>query len=326
MSDPIRFAVVGAGIMGTNHVRVARQLPGVELVAVVDHDIERARAAARAGGERACDTVAELFGAVDAAVIAVPTAFHLDAALALAEHGVHLLVEKPLAPSVEDAQRIVDAAAANGIVLAVGHIERFNAAVAELPRLLHDPIHIEASRISPYSPRVADGVIFDLMIHDIDIVCSLAGPDAVATKVTGVARTTKGGTEDLASVTVEFSTGLTATFNTSRLGQQKIRTIEITQADSVVIADLVRQDVTIHRMNHSEYLSDEGTRYRQASVIEIPFLETRGEPLALELSHFVDCIRTGQAPRVDGAAGIRAIELAQRATDAVRVAATADLR
>ena len=240
MSDPVRIAVVGAGIMGTNHVRVARQLPGVELVAVVDHDLERAEAAARAGGELAFRSVSDLFDIIDAVVIAVPTAYHAGAAIALAEHHVHLLVEKPLAPSVQEAQRIVDAATANGVVLAVGHIERFNAAVAELPRLLNAPIHIEASRISPYSPRVADGVIFDLMIHDIDIVCSLAGPDAVATKVTGVARTTKGSTEDLASVTVEFSTGLTATFNTSRLGQQKIRTIEITQAESVIVADLVR--------------------------------------------------------------------------------------
>ena len=210
---------------------------------------------------------------------------------------------------VDDAQRIVDAAHAHSVVLAVGHIERFNAAVAELPRPLDRPIHIEASRISPYSARVPDGVIFDLMIHDLDIVCSLAGPDAEVSRISGIARSMKGATEDIASVIVEFSTGLTATFNTSRLGQQKIRTIEITQAESVVIADLVRQDVTIHRMNHSEYLSDEGTRYRQASVIEIPFLETRGEPLA-ELAHFIDCIRNGTTPRVDGAAGIRAVDLA----------------
>ena len=119
-------------------------------------------------------------------------------------------------------------------------------------------------------------------------------------------------------MTVEFSTGLTAAFNTSRLGQQKIRTIEITQAESVVIADLVRQDVTVHRMSRHEYLSDEGTRYRQSSVVEIPFLETRGEPLALELQHFVDCIRTGDTPRVDGPTGARSVALALLARSAVR--------
>jgi len=311
------MAVVGAGIMGTNHARVAKLLPGVELVAVADPDLAKARAAAGTLGARAVASVGELAGELDAAIIAVPTALHVDTALALIDDGVHVLVEKPLAANAADARKIVDAAAARGLVLAVGHIERFNAAVAELGRLLDHPIHIEASRISPYSSRIADGVIFDLMIHDIDIVCSLAGPDARAVNVSGVARATKGQTEDVASVTVQFSTGLTAAFNTSRLGQQKIRTIEITQAESTVMADLVRQDITVHRMSHHEYLTDQGARYRQSSVIEIPFLESRGEPLALELAHFVECIRTGASPRVDGAAGIRAIELAQWATEAV---------
>ena len=127
----------------------------------------------------------------------------------------------------------------------------------------------------------------------------------------------KGETEDLASVTMRFSTGLTATFNTSRLGQQKVRTIEITQADSVIVADLVRQDITIHRMSRHEYLSDEGSRYRQSSVVEIPFLESRGEPLALELQHFVECVRTGTPPRVDGSVGIRALALAELAESVV---------
>ena len=317
MTTPIRMAVVGAGIMGTNHARVAKLLPGVELVAVADPDLAKARAAAGTLGARAVASVGELAGELDAAIIAVPTALHVDTALALIDDGVHVLVEKPLAANAADARKIVDAAAARGLVLAVGHIERFNAAVAELGRLLDHPIHIEASRISPYSSRIADGVIFDLMIHDIDIVCSLAGPDARAVNVSGVARATKGQTEDVASVTVQFSTGLTAAFNTSRLGQQKIRTIEITQAESTVMADLVRQDITVHRMSHHEYLTDQGARYRQSSVIEIPFLESRGEPLALELAHFVECIRTGASPRVDGAAGIRAIELAQWATEAV---------
>ncbi len=319
MSAPIRLAVVGAGIMGTNHARVARRLPAFELVAVVDPDETRASAVAGAGVQ-SCASIDGIVGGIDAAVIAVPTKFHVETAVELARRGVHLLVEKPLAPSVAEAQQIIDAAAAAGVVLTVGHIERFNAAVVELPRLLDDPIHIEASRISPYSPRIADGVIFDLMIHDIDIVCSLAGAGAEVTKVSGVARAMRSATEDIASVTMQFSTGLTAAFNTSRLGQQKIRTIEITQTESTVQADLVRQDVTVHRMTHHEYLSDQGTRYRQSSVVEIPFLESRGEPLALELEHFGECIRSGAAPRVSGLDGLRAIEVAVRATAAVRSA------
>jgi predicted dehydrogenase len=222
-----------------------------------------------------------------------------------------------LAEDVTAAQQIVKACAASGVVLAVGHVERFNAAVAELPRFLEEPIHVEATRVSPYSARVPDGVIFDLMIHDLDIVAALAGDDATVVDASGVARAVKGETEDLASVTMRFSTGLTATFNTSRLGQQKVRTIEITQADSVIVADLVRQDIVIHRMTRHEYLSDEGSRYRQSSVVEIPFLETRGEPLALELQHFVECIRTGASPRVDGTVGVRALALAALADSVV---------
>jgi len=317
VSDPVRLAVIGAGIMGTNHARVANSLPSIDLVAVVDTDRARAAAAAAASGARVATAVDEVLGDIEAAVIAVPTRFHLETAQQLMDAGVHVLVEKPLARDTEEATRLVEASEAAGVILAVGHIERFNAAVAELPRLLEDPIHIEASRISPYSARVADGVIFDLMIHDLDVVSALAGEGAEPVDVSGIARAVKGDTEDLASVTIRFSTGLTATINTSRLGQQKIRLLEITQAESMVVADLVRQDITVHRMSRHEYLSDEGTRYRQSSVIEIPFLETRGEPLALELLHFVDCIRTGTSPRVDGRAGVRAIRLAEMARAAV---------
>ena len=174
MSAPLKVAVVGTGIMGSNHVRVMSQLPDVELVAVVDADLDRAKAASLKSGARACASINDLPDDVEAAVVAVPTALHLDTALALVARGINVLVEKPLAATVADAQRIIDAASAAGVVLAVGHVERFNPAVAELTSLVTDPIHISASRISPYSPRISDGVVFDLMIHDIDIVCSLA--------------------------------------------------------------------------------------------------------------------------------------------------------
>lgn len=311
MSGTIRVAVIGAGIMGTNHARVARSLPGIELVAVVDADPERAKAAVGPSEARALTDLTEL-PELDLAVVSVPTAHHLAVASYLAERGVHLLVEKPLAGSIAEATKIVEVAAAHGVLLAVGHIERFNSAVIELPRLLDAPRHIRAARISPYSPRISDGVIHDLMIHDLDIVLSLAGPCASVTHVGGIARRDRSPSDDLANVTVLFSTGLTAMFETSRLGQQKVRTIEVVQDDNVVMADLVRQDITVHRMSRDEYLTDEGTRYRQSSVIEIPFLESRGEPLALEVAHVAECVRRGEPPRVTGEQGLRAIELADR--------------
>jgi predicted dehydrogenase len=136
--------------------------------------------------------------------------------------------------------------------------------------------------------------------------------------VSGISQAVRGHTEDLACATVRFSTGLTATFNTSRLGQQKVRKIEVTQSESVLIADLLRQDVTVHRMTRQEYLSDEGTRYRQSSIVEMPFIEIRGEPLLMEQQHFIDCIRNGTTPRVDGTAGVNAIRLATRVQAVVR--------
>ena len=322
MTDPVRLAVVGAGSMGANHARIARQLPGVTLVAVVDQDLDRARAAAQSASVEVVRSVEELTVDVDAAVVAVPTSEHVAVSRELAKRGVHLMVEKPLAGTVSEAEELIAAAQAAGVILAVGHVERFNPVVAELPSLVSDPIHFEASRISPYTARIGDGVIFDLMIHDIDIVCSLVAPGAQVTEVAGVAQAIKGPSDDLASVTMVFSSGQTAAFNTSRLGQTKTRRLEITQADSVISVDLLRQDITISRMSKHEYLSDEGHRmYRQSSVVEIPFLDTRGEPLERELAHFIDCIRGGTQPRVDGAAGLRAVALAQRAIEVVHMSA-----
>lgn len=318
MSEPIRLAVIGAGNMGANHARLAQQLPGMRLAAIVDQDRGRARAAAKSPSVEIVGSIDELTVDIDAAVVAVPTPAHLPVARELARRGMHVLVEKPLAASVAEAEDLVAAAQAAGVVLAVGHVERFNPAVAELPRFLDQPLHFEASRISPFTARIGDGVIFDLMIHDMDIVCSLVTPGAEVVAVGGVAQAVKGATEDLATVTMAFSSGETATFNTSRLGQTKIRTLEITQADSAVAVDLIRQDITISRMSRHEYLADEGTRrHRQSNVVEIPFLETRGEPLARELAHFVECARLGTRPLVDGAAGARAVGLAQRALRAV---------
>ena len=303
--------------MGTNHARVSRQLRHAELVAVVDRDIERATAAAAPSGVRATTSLTDVLPEIDIAVVAVPTKFHVETAEQLAAAGISMLMEKPLAETSSEAKRIVEVCAEHGVTLAVGHIERFNAAVNELPSLLDRPIHIEAARVSPYSSRIPDGVIFDLMIHDLDIVQWLAGPDAKPVAVSGAARVVHGTTEDLATASVTFSTGLTARFTTSRLGQQKVRSLDITQAESVISADLLRQDITIHRMTHHEYLTDEGTRYRQSSVVEIPFIEQRGEPLLRELQHFIDCTRDGTPPLVGPEDGMRAIELAELVTAAV---------
>lgn len=306
----LKLAIVGAGVMGANHARVARAVPGVEIAYVVDPELARAERAAASSGARATTDLGEVLGKVDAAVVASPSSFHEEHGLALIGNGVHVLVEKPIAISVEAGRRLVDAAAAAGVVLQVGHVERFNPAVLELDRLAGDIVHMEASRIGPYSSRVEIGVVLDLMIHDLDIVLSLSGSDAA--DVFATAQRTRSATEDLVSAVVTFENGVSASLTASRIGQNKIRTLSLTREKDFVSVDLLRQDVTIHRVDHSEYLSDEGTRYRQTGVVELPFLEHRGEPLFLEISHFLDAVRSGSEPRVSGLDGLRALDLAMR--------------
>ena len=314
-NTPVKLAVVGAGNMGANHIRIADQLPEVELVAVVDEDVKRAQSLTSNRDVRAVASVDDLGDDLEAAIVAVPTSHHLSTAESLIRRGVHVLVEKPLAGSIAIAEEILALATEHGVRLAVGHVERFNPSILELPRYMESPIHLEASRVSPFTSRINDGVIFDLMIHDFDIVCSLLDPDAEVTGISGVSRSVKGTTEDLASVSLSFSTGETASFRTSRLGQSKVRTLEVTQPQSSVFVDLLRQDITISRLSSHEYFSDDGVvLHRQANVVERPLLPVRGEPLALEILDFVESVRDKREPRVGGLAGLRAVSIAERAT------------
>lgn len=306
----LKFAIVGAGVMGTNHARIARSLPGVEVAYVVDADPSRAERAAAVCGAQPTSNLADVLGKVDCAVVASPSSLHEDHGLQLLEHGTHVLVEKPIATTREEAQHLIDAAAAKDLVLQVGHVERFNPAVLELDRHTRDIVHIDAARISPYSTRVEVGVVLDLMIHDLDIVLSLAGGEPA--EVFATSQRTRSATEDLVSALIRFDNGITAALTASRIGQNKIRTVSVTRATDFVHVDLLRQDVTIQRVDHSEYLSDEGTRYRQTGVVELPFLEHRGEPLYLELAHFAEAVREGRQPRVTGRDGLRALELAMQ--------------
>jgi predicted dehydrogenase len=305
-----KLAIVGAGIMGSNHARVATQLPGVMVSHVVDSDRQRGEALARSVDACFETNVEALLGKVDAAVVAVPTPLHLSVGLELIEAGVHVLMEKPIADRVEAAEQLVAAAHRAGVCLMVGHIERFNPAIFELQSIVTSPIHVEATRVSAFTDRVLDGVIRDLMIHDLDLTLAIMGSEP--TTVSAVAQRVRSDSEDLASALLGFASGTTASLTASRVGQQKIRRVHVTQLDSYVEADLVRQDVSIHRVQHAEFLTNEGRRYSQAGVVEIPYLRHRGEPLSLELSHFVDCIRGDARPRVSGEDGLRALRLAER--------------
>ncbi len=312
----LRLAIVGAGIMGANHGRVAMGLRDAEVSVIVDPDPIRGAALAEATGANYEPTLDGAAGRYDAAVLALPTALHAEVGIRLLEAGVPTLVEKPLAATVEKARALVDAAQAGDTMLMVGHVERFNPAVLELDNIVEDVIHIDARRISPYSNRIREGVILDLMIHDLDIVSSLV--QSPVCSVQAVARATRSETEDLASALLLFANGATATITASRIGQNKIRELTVTSAESSVSVDLVRQNVAVNTMRHDEFVLASGASYRQSGMIQIPFLEHHGEPLYLELKHFVECVLKGEEPRVTGRQGLLAIELALR----IRSAAT----
>jgi predicted dehydrogenase len=301
------LAVIGAGIMGTNHARIAASHPRVALRAVCDGDRLRADAVAQAHNASAFTSLSDLPSSIEAAVVATPTPTHAPIVIELLERGIHVLVEKPIAATVEEAVKMVEAAERTGLVLAVGHVERFNPVVLQLEGLVSDPLHFDAARISPYSGRVRDGVVLDLMIHDLDIVEMLAASFVRA--IDGKAQRIHSDTEDLACALLEFESGATATITASRAGQNKIRRLEITQPANFLTVDLLRQDIQINRVAHEEFVSGVGARYRQQGIVEIPFIEARGEPLFLEMDDFVAAIADSRSPRVTGRGGLRALEL-----------------
>jgi predicted dehydrogenase len=259
-------------------------------------------------------SIDELPDDVQAVVIATPTETHEALGLALLDRGVDLLIEKPFASSSAEARRLLDAAEGSDQILMVGHIERFNPAFVELQRFLDEPLHLEFTRVGPFSPRVGTDVVLDLMIHDLDLALAMAGSPVASMSATG--RIVMGDTLDLAAALLVFENGLTTTLTASRVAQIKVRKIDVTQRESFASADLVRQDVTINRLSHSEFLAEGVPVYRQSGLVEIPFVEQRGEPLAVELRHFLRCVRDRTRPVVGAPEALVALELAIAVRDA----------
>ena len=299
---PLRMAVVGVGHLGRHHLRILSSMPGVALAAAVDLRLDRAQPAEAAGG-RALTDFHDLFGLVDAAVVAVPTADHLAVAVPLLERGIHVLVEKPIAASTAEADRIVAAARASGATLAVGHSERFNPAIrAALPEL-RTPRFIEVHRLSEFPERSLDiDVIFDVMIHDLDIVSAVDSSEVVSVEAIGVPVLTP--RVDIANVRLRFASGCIANLTASRISRDKVRKVRFFQPDMYVSVDYAAHEVEIWRLTPRP-----GQR---PAIVGGPVEVSKDEPLVLELRDFVDAVRTGRPPTVTGDAGRRALALAER--------------
>jgi len=310
MEQTLRGAVFGAGNMGRHHIRIMDAHPDIELVGIVDPDTKRARQHPSAAHTPIYGSVEEL-PQIDLAVVAIPTPYHLETGLALLERGIHILIEKPLAGNPIDARALVDAADAANAVLATGHVERFNPAVNMLARLIDEPLFISIERLSPYTPRIQDSVIFDLTIHDIDLACWLAGgyPTEIAASGTAVFSETI----DAASSVLKFPNGCVVTLQTSRITNDKIRRISVSEKDRFIVADTLNQSIDVRKQARVSYQAkgDEIT-FEQSSIIESLAIDKSGEPLRKELDDFLQAIKTGSTPTVDGKAGLAAVELAQQ--------------
>lgn len=310
--DPVPVAVVGGGNMGANHIRVYDELPEAKLVAVVETDPDRAQEITDEYGVPVFDRVADLDRA-RAVTVAVPSQFHREVAEECAAMGLDLLVEKPLALSVEDAKAIVASANDHDVILQVGHIERFNPAVQTLEDILENQkvIAVEAHRLGPFNEHLsAESVVFDLMIHDIDVVTSLVSTGLSQTSALGTAPRSE--EVDHAVALFKFEDGVLATTTASHVTHGKIRTMTVTTENAYISLNYQKQDVIVQRrgVEQTEPLLNQ-SGYRTETVTENPYIKTR-EPLKVELHHFLSCCRDRTEPRVDGRDGIRAVELAGR--------------
>jgi predicted dehydrogenase len=306
---PLRVAVVGVGYLGRHHARILSSLDGVELAGVVDRNGPRARDIARTHGTQAFATVEALPADLDAVTIAAPTEAHHALARPFLERGLGVLVEKPIARTLDEADDLLAAAAASGATLAAGHTERYNPAVTAALPLVHNPGFVEVHRLGTFPERSLDiDVVFDLMIHDLDILLAAVGSEVVRVEAVGVAVLT--GRIDIANARLTFASGCIANVTASRISRDRVRKVRFFQPDAYLSIDYALQEVeryTLARHRSGPLPAIEGGKL----AIE------REEPLAVELRDFVRAVRTRTAPRVTGADGRRALALAQRITGAI---------
>lgn len=310
--EPIRIGVIGVGNMGQHHTRVLSLLKDVELVGISDLNVERGLDTASKYRARFFEDYRDLIPHVEAVCIAVPTRLHYAVGMTCLQAGVHVLIEKPIAASISEAESLVNAAAESQRILQVGHIERFNPAFQELSKVLktEELLALEAHRMSPYSHRANDvSVVLDLMIHDIDLLLELAGAPVTRLTASG-SHAADSGYLDYVTATLGFANGIVATLTASKVTHRKIRRLVAHCRNSLTEADFLNNEILIHRQTTANCLADYGqVLYRQDGLIEKVYTSNI-EPLNAELEHFVNCVRGGEQPSVGGVQALKALRLA----------------
>jgi predicted dehydrogenase len=301
MSSPIRAGVVGVGSIGKNHARIYSDLPGVEFSAILDTNAETAKVISDKYGAKTVTELSEFAALVDVATVATPTPNHYEIGKFLLNEDKHLLIEKPITETPEQAEELVKLAKERAVILQVGHVERFNPILSALESRLTRPRFIEAHRLSTYPFRSVEiGVILDLMIHDLEIILHLVRSPVKSIDAVGVPVLSKG--EDIANARIRFQNGCVANVTASRISPEKMRKIRVFQEDAYLSLDYQNQSAELYRLVN-------GTITREPVEVD------KDEPLKRELQSFVECARRGIQPVVSGAEAAAALALAIEITE-----------
>ncbi len=307
---PLRTAVIGAGVQGQRHAEKLAALPASQLVAVVDIDVERANTVAANLGTEAVADYRDLIGHIDAVALSTPTSTHFEIASTLLENGIHLLLEKPITTTLDEARDLVRLAEDNGIVLQVGHLERFNPAVVALTQHVRQPQFIESTRIAPYRPRALDvSVVLDLMIHDIDLIHSFVR--SPMEHVDAVGRSVFSDNIDVANARIRFADGCVANVTSSRVSLKTERSLRIFQADSYASVDLQNRSFTYYGKRGTGPV----TGPEDVAIDKQTF--DASDAMMDQTQAFLDSISGGPPPLVDGQRAMEALETALAITTAV---------
>ncbi len=311
-AQKLRLGVVGVGYLGRFHARIYNDMPGVELVGVVDIDRSTVQSVASQLGCAAYTDHADLLDKVEAVSIVVPTALHLQVARPFLERGIHMLMEKPIAPSYEESLELVKLAEHDGVILQIGHLERFNAGVMALGERVRNPRFIEVHRLGTFVDRATDvDVVTDLMIHDIDIALSLVKANIKEIAAVGIPVLTNH--VDIANARLEFENGAVANVTASRVSNKKLRRIRVFGQNNYYGLNYIDQQLEIVHAKPAT-TDDE----RAEIVAEQLDIESR-PPLDAELEDFVRSVREGRPPLVDGRVGLEAVRVAELVKESIAV-------
>ena len=324
--NKIKVGVVGVGHIGKNHARIVAELAGAQFACVYDSNHAAAEEMARRYHTRAVDSLDQFAGLVDAASIATPTPTHYEIGKFLLESGKHLLIEKPIAENTAHARELSDLARQRGVVLQVGHVERFNPVLGALEKRLTHPRFIEAHRLSPYPNRSTEiGVVLDLMIHDLEIILHLVRSPVETIDAVGVPVLSRG--EDIANARIRFENGCVANITSSRISPERMRKIRVFQEDAYLSLDYQAQEGYIFRLARGgeernsllkKLLSAKESaivsEFAGRKIVREPVMIEKDEPLKRELQSFVECACKGAVPKVSGYQAAAALELAMRIT------------